>query len=96
MNTSIKILIFVCIALMSFACNKMEEEPIADYSQGVELTITAVREDYLPDTRTVREPDGSVNWCPLDEISVFYSDNTEGGSKFVAQNTEPAAIAEFK
>lgn len=96
MNTSIKILIFVCIALMSFACNKMEEEPIADYSQGVELTITAVREDYLPDTRTVREPDGSVNWCPLDEISVFYSDNTKGGSKFVAQNTEPAAIAEFK
>ncbi|MBQ8270427.1 MAG: hypothetical protein IJZ22_04370 [Bacteroidaceae bacterium] len=74
----------------------MEEEPFADYSQGVELTITAVREDYNADTRTVRDPDGSVNWCPLDEISVFYSDNSEGGSKFIAQNTEQSAIAEFK
>ncbi len=96
MNTSIKCLIFVCITLMSYACNKMEEEPLADYSEGVELTITAVREDYLPDTRTVREPDGSVNWCPLDEISVFYSDNYSGGNKFVAQNTEQVAITEFK
>jgi formylglycine-generating enzyme required for sulfatase activity len=32
----------------------------------------------------------------MDEISVFYSENTQGGSKFTSQNTEQTAIAEFK
>ncbi len=96
MNKSIKCFVFVCASLMSFACNKIEEEPYAGYSNGVELTITAAKEDYIPDTRTIRESDGSVEWCPLDEISVFYNDNGEGGNRFVAQNTAQTAIAEFK
>lgn len=95
MNTIAKCLIFVC-ALVGFACTQFEEEPSTVLSGGVEITITAVREEFEPDMRTVRESDGSVEWCPLDEISVFYTETTNGGSKFTSQNTEQTAIAEFK
>ena len=96
MNTNIKCLVVVCAALMSTACVKTEIERPMNASEGVEITITAVREGFNPDTRTIRESDGSVEWCPLDEISVFYTETENGGSKFTSQNTEQTAIAEFK
>ncbi len=97
MNTNIKSLVVACAALMSAACVKTEVEELpVKTSEGVEITITAVREGLNPDTKTVRKSDGSVEWCPLDEISVFYTETANGGSKFTSQNTEQAAIAEFK
>ena len=96
MNTNIKCLAVACAALMSTACVKTEVELPVNATEGVEITITAVREGFNPDTRTVRESDGSVEWCPLDEISVFYTETTNGGSKFTSQSTEQTAIAEFK
>ncbi len=97
MNTSTKRLVFACAALMSSACVKTEVELPTDVStKGVEITITAVREGFEPDTKTIRQPDGSVEWCPMDEISVFYTETANGGSKFTSQNTEQTAIAEFK
>ncbi len=94
MNTYIKCLIAACTTIMSSACSIAEIETIAP--EGIEITITAAREGLNPDTRTVRKSDGSVEWCPLEEISVFYSGTTNGGSKFTSQNTEQTAIAEFK
>ena len=96
MNTNINYFAVVCTALISTACIKTEVELPVNTPEGVEITITAVREGFNPDTRTVRESDGSVEWCPLDEISVFYTETANGGSKFTSQNTEQAAIAEFK
>ncbi len=81
---------------MGSACARPELEPSVDAPEGVEITITAVREGFVPDTKTIREPDGSVEWCPMDEISVFYGDGKNGGSRFTSQNTEQAAVAEFK
>lgn len=96
MNTGTKFLIFTCAALMSLACSREEELPVS--SEGIEITVTAVREEYAPDTKTVLMPDGSVEWLPTDEISVFYGEGKDqnGGSRFTAQNTEQAAVAEFK
>lgn len=96
MNTKIKCLIFACVALMSAACAEKEVEYSTVDSEGVEVVISAVRERNVPDTRTIRESDGSVEWCPMDEISVFYTENTTGGSRFTCQSTEQTAIAEFK
>lgn len=96
MNTNIKCLAAACVAFMSTACVKTEVELPINAPEGVEITITAVREGYDPDTRTIRKSDGYVEWCPLDEISVFYTETANGGSKFTSQNTEQAAIAEFK
>ena len=96
MNTRIKCLIFACIALLSAACVEKEVECSTGDPEGVEMIISAVREGYVPDTRTVRESDGSVEWCPTDAISVFYTENTTGGSRFICQSTEQTAIAEFK
>ena len=93
MNTSIKSLIVACTTIMCFACTDFEEDLGV---KGIDITITAVKEGYNPDTRTILESDGSVEWCPMDEISVFYGDGTNGGSRFTSQNTEQVAIAEFK
>lgn len=96
MNTGTKFLIFTCAALMSLACSREEELPVS--SEGIEITVTAVREGYAPGTKTVLMPDGSVEWLPTDEISIFYGEGKDrnGGSRFTAQNTEQAAVAEFK
>lgn len=96
MNTSTKRLVFACAALMSSACVKTEVELPTNAPEGIEITITAVKEGFEPDTKTIRQPDGSVEWCPMDEISVFYTETANGGSKFTSQNTEQTAIAEFK
>ena len=96
MNTNIKNLIVISSVLMCFACTGLEDGLEGTDVKGVDVTITAVREGFDPDTKTVLESDGSVEWCPLDEISVFYGDGSNGGSKFTSQNTEQAAIAEFK
>ena len=95
MNTYSKIFIIVCASLISLACTNLEEPSYVD-EEGVELTITAVREGADLGTRTIRESDGCVEWCPMDEISVFYNDGLSGGSKFTSQNTEQTAIAEFR
>ena len=96
MNTCIKSLIIACATIMCFACTGFEEELDNIGANGVDVTITAMRESFNPNTKTIRESDGSVEWCPKDEISVFYGDGTNGGSKFTSQNTEQVAIAEFK
>lgn len=96
MNTCIKSLIVACATIMCFACTRFEDEFDRNGVNGVDVTITAMREGFNPNTKTILESDGSVEWCPMDEISVFYGDGTNGGSKFTSQNTEQVAIAEFK
>ena len=95
MGKCFKYLVIVCASIVSFACTNHEDFSVVT-PEGAEITITASREDFEPNTRTILEPDGSVEWCPLDEISVFYSNGASGGSKFTSQNTEQAAIAEFR
>ena len=96
MNTKIKSLIIFCVAIICSACESLYDDLFSSPQEGVELTITAVREGIGPDSRTVRLEDGSVEWLPMDEISVFYGNDNNGGSKFTAQNTMQTAIAEFK
>lgn len=94
MNTNFKYLAFVTAILLSSACAK--EMGLQESTGGREITIMAMREGFKPDTKTTLKSDGSVEWCPLDEISVFYKDAEKGGSKFIAQNTEQAPVAVFK
>lgn len=95
MNTGIKFLIIASAVFASAACTREEVlSPVE--SESIEITITAAREGYDPDTKTVTTDGYSVEWCPNEEISVFYANGTNGGSKFVSQNTEQAAIVEFK
>lgn len=96
MNTNFKCLVVAYAILQSTACVKTEVELPANAPEGIEITLTATREGFNPDTRTALESDGSVEWCPMDEISVFYNETANGGSKFTSQNTEQTAIAEFK
>ena len=96
MGKCFKYLVITCASIMSFACTNLDDDLSVVTPKGAEITITASREGFEPNTRTIRESDGSVEWCPLDEISVFYSNGASGGSKFTSQNTEQAAIAEFR
>ncbi|MBR5324199.1 MAG: hypothetical protein IKV14_05230 [Muribaculaceae bacterium] len=74
----------------------MLEEDRLLLSESPEITITAMKEGLDAKLKTIRESDGSVEWCPMDEISVFYENGGNGGNKFTAQNTEQTDIAEFK
>ena len=90
--TRISVCIVAAVAVMS--CIKLNEQ--TELNEGVELTVTAVREGCSPDTKTVRLEDGSVVWSPVDKISLFYGKGTNGGSIFTSQNTELTSLAEFK
>ena len=96
MDKCFKYLILVCASIMSFACTNLDDDFSVVTPEGTKITITASREGFEPNTRTIRESDGSVEWCPLDEISVFYNNGASGGSKFTSQNTAQTAIAEFR
>ena len=58
-----------------------------------EVVITATMDEADPQTRTSRASDGSILWSPGDAIKLFSAGET---AKFVSQNTEPAAQAQFK
>ncbi len=75
------------------ACSQIQEED-PGVLKTKELTFTAYRAEA--DTKTERQPGGSVYWNPSDAVSVFFINGDNGGSKFVAQNTEAVATAQFK
>lgn len=94
MSTTIRYIIFSTFCVISLACARIEEiAPV--FQDGVDLTLTAFREGYDPSTKTLRLEDGSVEWCPSEDISVFYDNGSNGGSKFVSQNNENVPVAEF-
>lgn len=97
MKTTInKILFIACSSILSIACATFEEELPKVTTEGVEITLTAVREGDVQNTKTTLTEDGSVEWCPKEEISVFYNNANNGGSKFTSQNSEQVAVAEFR
>lgn len=59
------------------------------------ITIEASQEGRKVETRTTLQSDGSVFWNPNDEISLFFNSGKNGGYKFISQNSENVAIAEF-
>jgi len=81
---------FAIAAVAMAACTTDIEEPI--YKDSPQITITAT--NIPPDgTRTTVQDGGTqVLWESSDEIAVFYNGT---GGRFVSQNTEPAATAEF-
>lgn len=95
MSTNIKYLFFAVASLLSLSCARIENYNLEE-SEGVEITLTAVREGYDPETKTILKTDGSVEWLPADEISVFYNKSSKGGSRFTSQNTEQTAVADFR
>ena len=91
-----KIVFWGTCGLALLACSRMaEEEPVIYETQ--ELVFTAYGADGDVNTKTARQADNvSVHWSPADAISVFFINGENGGSKFVAQNTEEVEIAQFK
>ena len=82
-------------AVLIVSCTITEPEGVEANPAALQQEITITASFGEPDTRTVREADGSVLWSPGDEISVFYGSGTDGGSKFTSQNTEKAKVANF-
>ena len=91
-----KIVFWGTCGLALLACSRMaEEEPVIYETQ--ELVFTAYGADGDINTKTARQADNvSVYWSPADAISVFFINGENGGSKFVAQNTEEIEITQFK
>ena len=83
------------LALSLLACARFEEAPAPIY-QTQELVFTAYDADEYDSTKTARQANTDVYWSPGDEISLFFRSGENGGSKFVAQNTEEVAVTQFK
>jgi hypothetical protein len=83
-----KVLLFIA-ALAAFSCTAVPVDVPPEPEEGMTVLRAGFDEDG---TRTVRQPDGKVFWSPVDEISVIRG---AAGSKFVSDNTEPAAKALF-
>ena len=82
-------ILFAVAALMLAACAKTVEQP---EPEGVQITIRAIQEGAT-DTKTAVQDGGTqVNWEPNDEIKVFFKG---AGSRFISQNSQNEAIAEF-
>ena len=87
------------LGLILLACSRIELEQAPEPIISKEICFTA----YYPDLETKTERQGKdsngnypVYWCPGDAVSLFFNKGDHGGDRFVAQNTEVSAIAEFK
>lgn len=90
-----QILSTVSAVVLIASCSVAEPDDVKFISvqDQTEITITASLGE--PETRTIREADGSVLWSPGDQISLFYGRGNSGGSCFTAQNTEAAKVVNF-
>ena len=82
-------LLFAVAALALAACSKTNEQPELN---GIQMTFRAYQEGALPTRTTVQDGGTQVCWEPADEIKVFFLGN---GGRFVSQNTQNDAVAEF-
>lgn len=87
-------LLLLGLGLTLLACSRMEIEQESKQIISEEICFTAYANDA--ETKTERQSDGSVFWNPGDAVSLFFNQGDHGGNRFVAQNTEVSAIAEFK
>lgn len=81
--------LFAVAAMTLAACSKTNEQPELN---GIQMTFRAYQEGALPTRTTVQDGGTQVFWEPADEIKVFFLGN---GGRFVSQNTQNDAIAEF-
>ncbi len=80
--------------LILFSCTKVDEFSSMD-AVSETIILKASCEDVGSETKTIRQSDGAVHWCPGDAISLFFNRGEGGGSKFVSQNEEVGSVAEF-
>lgn len=83
-----------CIALL-WGCQKETLSPGRKHitDKGFTFEATLEQED---EAKTTRDDDGKIYWTPGDAISVFFGRGTGGGSKFVANATEPSRKTNFQ
>lgn len=85
-----RVVLLLGLGLSLLACTRIE----VDQEPESVITFTAYSNEI--ETKTERQENTDVYWCPGDAISLFFNQGDHGGNRFVAQNTEIAAIAEFK
>lgn len=86
----------VILIVASCSVDVISVEQTEEQTRYIEkqIVFTASSGDGL-DTKTVRQSDGAHWWMPNDEISVFYAQGENGGSKFISNNTENQRVADF-
>ena len=89
-----KIIFLLGLGLLLQACSRVEIEQEPEPVNAQEICFTAILNDV--ETRTERQENTDVYWCPGDAVSLFFNQGEHGGYRFVAQNTENSPIAEFK
>lgn len=86
------LIISFCLSLEGCTHIEFNEKPVT--GENIELCFKGYVADIQ--TKTERQENTDVYWCPGDAISIFYNKGDNGGNRFVAQNKTVSQIAEFK
>ena len=91
MNNILRSVLAVSLLFTIYGCVKDDKAPLNQEN----LHKVVFHAGWAPETKTVRQEDGSVWWSPGDEISLFTGEGDNGGYKLTSTNTAPAANVDF-
>ena len=87
------------LAILISACSQeVIEKPFIEVQDPEmhEMTFTASCNDWAPETRTIRQPDGKVFWDVNEKIGILPAGySSSGGYTFYSLNKEPQPTAVF-
>ena len=91
MNNILRSVLAISLLFTIYGCVKDDKVPLNQEN----LHKVVFHAGWAPETKTVRQEDGSVWWSPGDEISLFTGEGDNGGYKLTSTNTAPAANVDF-
>ncbi len=98
MNRNHILMVMALAALAAVSCQTKDTDiqvPAAEQEpQEIQVTFNAGW-DKAGDTKTVRQPDGKVFWCPGDAINIIYGNWCGAGQQFNSLCSEPSATTSF-
>ncbi|MBO6081713.1 MAG: leucine-rich repeat protein [Bacteroidales bacterium] len=87
-----KFFILLAVAMVA-ACSQDGVDIVIN--DGMDLIITAFRENAASATKTMRDETGAVSWSAHESISLFYASGGQGGSLFTSTNDAPSERVDF-
>ena len=93
----VKLIAFAAIAAAAVSCSNFQDDVNPHFVRSGKTVFMATREGTGPETRTIRQGDGSTAWLPGEAIGVTTYSPSERKyfTEFTSQNTDIAETAAF-
>ena len=93
----VKLIAFAAIAAAAVSCSNFQDDVNPHFVRSGKTVFMATREGTGPETRTIRQGDGSTAWLPGEAIGVttYSPSGRKYFTEFTSQNTDIAETAAF-